>query len=74
MSMTIVKVQRPLNDPDGPWLIYDRAEKHVEHRISAIVSRYTREKMGDAHKAYFKAAWSSVVGWGLSDRVPDQDW
>jgi hypothetical protein len=26
------------------------------------------------YKAFFKGAWSSIVGWGLSNRVKDQDW
>ena len=76
MSVEIVKVQRPIatTDPDAPWLIYDRASKHVEHRPDRMVRREIKDKMGGAYKAFFRGAWSSIVGWGLSDRVADQDW
>jgi hypothetical protein len=76
MSVEIVKVQRPIHttDPDLPWLIYDRAEKHVEQRPARMVRREVKDKMGADYKAFFKGAWSSVVGWGLSERVADQDW
>jgi len=66
----IVKVQIPLDGP-GPALIYDKARKYS---IMRNLTRHEEKAMGDAVKAYFKATWSSVVGWGLSQRVEDQDW
>lgn len=66
----IVKVQIPLSGP-GPALIYDKARKHM---IQRELVRHELEAMGGDVKAYFNAAWSSIVGWGLSQRVEDQDW
>jgi len=74
MGIEIVKVQRPLSPPDGPWLIYDRAEKHVDHVDARTIPKHIRDAMGCDHKAFFKGAWSSVVGWGLSQRVKEQGW
>jgi len=66
----IVKVQIPLGGP-GPALIYDKAQKYS---VMRNLTRDEEKAMGDDVKAYFKASWSSVVGWGLSQRVEDQDW
>lgn len=30
-----------------------------------------KDQMGDDLKAYFVGSWSSIVGWGLSERVSD---
>ena len=70
----IVKVQRPFmtSDPDAPWLIYDAKRKHVTHVPEMIIPKEVKDAMGDDFKAYFIGAWSSVVGWGLSKRVPDE--
>ena len=35
---------------------------------------YVRDALGGDLKGYFMAAWSSVVGWGIGERVADQDW
>lgn len=70
MAVEIVKVQVPLNGP-GPALIYDKDKKHM---ILRKLLAHEMEAMGDDVKAYFKGAWSSVVGWGLSNRVEDEDW
>jgi hypothetical protein len=37
---------------------------------------FPREKklMGNDVKAYFSGAWSSIVGWALNERMPDEDW
>lgn len=70
----IVKVQRPImtSDPDAPWLIYDAERLHVTEVPSAVIPAYVKTAMGDDFKAYFVGAWSSIVGWGLSDRVSDE--
>lgn len=75
MPIEIVKVQRALasSHPAGyeQVLVYDKARKHMtEQPLTSDV----REKMGSDMKAYFKGAWSSIVGWGLSERVKDQGW
>ena len=69
----IVKVQRPImtNDPSAPWLIYDAARKHVTEVPEMAIPQHIRAAMGDDYKAYFVGAWSSIVGWGLSTRVSD---
>jgi hypothetical protein len=72
----IVKVQLPLatfntTSGEGRALIYDKDKKHV---ITRPLLAYERKAMGDSLKAFFKGEWSSTVGWGLTDRVPDEDW
>ena len=76
MPVEIVKVQRPIvsNDPDDPWLIYDKARKHECEVPDAAIPKHVRKAMGSDFKAYFKGTWSSIVGWGLSVRVNAQDW
>ena len=76
MPVEIVKVQRPIftNDPNEPWLIYDRWHQHIESKLPHRIREDTRKAMGSDFKGYFKGAWSSVVGWGLSERVEDQNW
>jgi hypothetical protein len=69
-----VKVQRPLFPPDGPWLIYGRNHKHSREVPHFLIPDYVKKAMGDDKKAYFVGAWSSIVGWGLSSRVKDEDW
>ena len=72
-SMTeIVKVQRPVIGDE--WLIYDKDKNHVEQLPDRLVSTYIKAAMRNDHVAYFGAAWSSIVGWGLSRRVKDQNW
>ena len=74
MPTEFVKVQRPIvssiSAEGEPWLIYDRARKHVQQLPSNLVPRHVREAMGSSYKAYFRGAWSSIVGWGLSNRSP----
>jgi hypothetical protein len=71
-----VKVQRPIstNDPDEPWLIYDKARKHQTNVPARLIPAHVREAMGGDFKAFFTGAWSSIVGWGLSSRVKDPGW
>ena len=76
MPVEIVKVQRPMmtTDPTTPWLIYDKARKHQVTIPDAVIPKHVKDAMGDDFKAYFKGAWSSIVGWGLSERVKAQNW
>lgn len=67
---TIVKVQVPLTG-GNKCLVYDRRRKHVSEQ--PLLSHVRKALNGDA-KGYFRAAWSSVVGWGISQRVADQGW
>lgn len=71
-----VKVQRPIstNDPAAPWLIYDRARKHAVSVPAKVIPAHVVKAMGDDYKAFFVGAWSSIVGWGLSERVKDPGW
>lgn len=73
MAVEIVKVQVPLNLVEGPIevLIYDKNRKHTT--TQPLTSDVAKKLRGDK-KGYFKGAWSSVVGWGLSERVPDRNW
>lgn len=74
--MTIVKVRRSMvtSEEEVQWLIYDKDRKHMEELPDRLIPNYVRAAMGDDHKAFFNAAWSSIVGWALSDRVGDQTW
>ena len=76
MGVEIVKVQRPImtNDDQQPWLIYDRKRKHRTIVPAGAIPAHVKKALGGDFKGYFTGAWSSVVGWGLSDRVADQDW
>ncbi len=75
-NTSIVKVQRPIvtNDPDAPWLMYDEKREHMTQVPDRLIPTYVRDAVGKDLKAYFVGAWSSIVGWGLSERVEDQDW
>jgi hypothetical protein len=74
--MTIIKVQRPLmtNGDEPQWLLYDKARKHQELLPEKLVPKNVGTAMGGDYKAFFNAEWSSIVGWGISDRVKDQTW
>ncbi len=71
MALEIVKVQIPLAGDRRIGLVYDKARKHM---IEQPILEDTRKALKGDLKGYFRAAWSSVVGWGISERVPDQDW
>lgn len=72
----IVKAQGPMmsNGEHPPWLMYDEARKHVTKVDHRVVPQYVKDAMGDDFEAYFVGAWSSIVGWGVSERVADQEW
>jgi hypothetical protein len=71
MPIEIVKVQVPLVGDTSMCLVYDKARKHMVQQ--PLLRDVEKQLNGDA-KGYFKGAWSSIVGWGLSERVADQDW
>lgn len=68
---TIVKVQRSLEHGPITWLLYSRGHKNVQELPDALMPEYVKEAMGSDNKGYFVGAWSSIVGWGLSERVSD---
>lgn len=76
MPVQIVKVQKPLfsTESSPPWLISDRWGRHVTEVPAAAIPQHVKAAMSTTHRAYFNGAWSSVVGWGLSDQVEEQDW
>jgi hypothetical protein len=76
MPIEIVKVQRPVAQSPGEpvWLIYDKSRRHEVMLPERAILQSVKKAMGNDLKAHFKAAWSSVVGWGISERVPNQDW
>lgn len=76
MAIEIVKVQRPIasNAADPPWLVYDKTRKHYETIPAGAIPESVKKALGSDAKGYFKGAWSSIVGWGLSERVGEQDW
>lgn len=71
MSIEIVKVQVPIVGDRGTCLVYDKNRRHMQQQP---LLGYVEKALDGDLKGYFKAAWSSVVGWGISERVADQDW
>ncbi len=71
MAIEIVKVQVPIIGDPGTCLVYAKGHKHVRQQP---LTNDVREKLKGDLKGYFKGAWSSIVGWGISERVADQDW
>ena len=71
MKREIVKVQVPVIGDQRMCLVYDKARKH---QMQQPLVNYVRDALGGDLKGYFMAAWSSVVGWGIGERVADQDW
>ena len=61
----IVKVQRPIVPPDGPWLVYDESGEICEQ---IKPTQWLREAMGGRLKAYFKAERSAQEGWKFKGR------
>lgn len=66
----IVKVQRPVMPPSGPWLVYDQRRKNMQQFEPDIG---TKNKMGDDYKGYFRANFTHGK-WHIGDRVKDQSW
>ncbi len=66
----IVKVQRPINSPDGPALIYDERRTHT---VQCSLPSVAKRKMGDELKAFFWAHRKGQ-GWQIEDRAPWQEW
>lgn len=72
--MEVVKIQRPIIPPDGPWLVYDRRKKHVQEFAESRVPIFVKAALGDDLKGYFRGAWYAVDGWLFGERVEDQEW
>ena len=71
-SVEIVKVQVPLaGGTPNTCLVYDRARKHM---VEMPLMNHVKAALKGDPKGYFRAVWSSVVGWGISERVGDQPW
>jgi len=66
-----VKLEGRMFNEDIPLAAIETEEGEM---FEQILNNYTREQMGTDREAFFKAAWSSVVGWGISERVPDPGW
>ena len=66
----IVKVQVPVYG-DVVALIYAKGRDRMTQQP---ITNYLREKMEGRYKAYFRAHYSSIVGWAIGERVADQDW
>jgi hypothetical protein len=72
---TIVKVQRPLNPPEGPWLVYGQGKQNMRMVPDAKVPGSVRAAMKGHAKAYFRATWDRARGmWIVGERVTPQDW
>lgn len=70
MTDEIVKVQvRLIGDSIG--IVTNRTGTRLK---SQPIPPYAVKALGNDRKGYFKANWSSVVGWAIGDRVEDQTW
>lgn len=71
--VTIVKIQRPMQPPDGPWLVYDQRRKMMQTMPQSALPPKVIRAMGDDLKGYFNATCGGgalVIG----HRVAEQDW
>jgi hypothetical protein len=71
----IVKVQRPISDPNGPLLVYAKGHANMK-TMDRFPARVWIAMEADV-KAYFEAEWSpegSPEGWKIGKRVENQDW
>lgn len=69
----IVKVQKPLNVPDGPWLVYGENREHMEHYREQDLPEHVRKTLITRPKAYFEATRSNDR-WSIGKRVDAQSW
>lgn len=76
MKAEIVKVQQPLSstEADPPWLIYAKGHDRQQMLPKGAIPSAVVKAMGHDARAFFKAHYSSVVGWAINERVKDQDW
>lgn len=75
MPIEIVRVER-CEPPEAmgrlvPWC---RVTTKDGASHEQFVPNYVETALGGDERGFFCAAWSSVVGWGISGRVSDQDW
>jgi hypothetical protein len=66
----VVKVQRPLNSPHDPWLIY------AQGRVLAfqqVPTKEMRSLMGDRYRAFFEA-YIADGRWVITAPVAEQGW
>lgn len=66
----IVKIQRPMDDDELPWLAYDEAYQHPQLFMPCDA---LRAEFGSDLKRYYEA--ELIDGWvSLRERVADQPW
>ena len=70
----IVKIQRCLEPPDGPWMVYDQHRQRRQYIDPSDVPAHVKVAMGEAHKGYFRATWTPPGGWTITKKVADQNW
>jgi hypothetical protein len=69
----VVKVQRCIEPPDGPAMIYGKGRLHSELRDFRRLPVPVKAKLKHHLKVYCAADW---IGdhWRLNDIVADEDW
>lgn len=69
----IIKLQRPISQPTGPWLAYSEDRAWVFSLSPSLIPFDAQAAIGDAYKGYFEA--EMVVGrLKIGRRVADQEW
>jgi len=66
----IVKIQRPISPPDGPYLLYNKDRSFMQQMPQ---TQWLNDLMDKDLKRYFNATRERGTI-RILERVPDQDW
>lgn len=69
-NLRVVKVQRPLNDPSHPWLIYAQGRVMA---LQQMPTEHMKTVMGDRDWAFFEA-YIEAGQWVIGAPVSEQGW
>lgn len=67
----IVKIQRPLNEPNAPWYFYDKTRRKL--KALRAPTALEAEAMGDELKIYAEYRRDSAGNWTFMAPAPAQD-
>lgn len=70
----IVKLQRPMFPPNGPWMAYDKKHKFEAFIDPSKIEKRVLDLMGDAPKGYFEAELRSDGQLEILRKVADGAW
>jgi hypothetical protein len=70
----IVKLQRPVSPPNGPWLAYAQGSQKMRMISADRLPTHVIEQMFGINKAFFEGTFDFENGWTFGRRVEMQDW